>query len=113
MTRAATIRMGSKRLERAVGGREGMKARMSRDRLDRKACYSTPHATVNVRHPLEMKFVNFTAAASTLFVLASASFGVRAADSPLVVRVSPAAAPCTEAAVRAWQANRGAPVTLV
>src|SRR5262245_16204907 len=113
MTRAATIRMGSKRLERAVGGREGMKARMSRGRLDRKACYSTPHATVNVRHPLETRIIAFTAAASAFFALASQSVVVRAADSPLVVRVSPAAAPCTEAAVRAWQANRGPPVTLV
>jgi Bacterial extracellular solute-binding protein len=60
-----------------------------------------------------MKFVTFTAAASVLFLLASARSIVRAADSPLVVRVSPAAAPCTRAAARAWEASRGAPVSLV
>jgi Bacterial extracellular solute-binding protein len=80
--------------------------------LDRKACYSTARATVNVRNPLEMKFARLAASATPLFLLASGISVARAADSPLVVRVSPAAAPCTRAAARAWEASRGAPVTL-
>ena len=59
-----------------------------------------------------MKCVTLAATASALFLLAS-GISVRAADSPLVVRVSAAAAPCTQAAARAWEASRGAPVTLV
>jgi Bacterial extracellular solute-binding protein len=60
-----------------------------------------------------MKSVTLAAAASALFLLASGISGARAADSPLVVRVSAAAAPCTQAAARVWEANRGVPVALV
>jgi Bacterial extracellular solute-binding protein len=52
-----------------------------------------------------------TAATSALVFFASLCVA-EAADQALVVRVSPAAAPCTQAAARLWEANRGAPVAL-
>jgi hypothetical protein len=58
-----------------------------------------------------MKFVAFTAAASALFLLAIGPSAAHAADS-LIVRVSPAVAPCTQAAARAWESSRGGAVTL-
>jgi hypothetical protein len=51
-----------------------------------------------------------TAAGALLFLFVFRP--AESADAPLAVRVSPAAAPCTQAAARVWEASRGTPVAL-
>ncbi len=50
--------------------------------------------------------------AGGLLLLAIALPVAGAGESPLRVRVSPAAAPCVQAAARAWETSRGIPVAL-
>ncbi len=51
-------------------------------------------------------------ASGSLLALAALLPAAGAVETPLRVRVSPAVAPCVQAAARAWETNRGVPVAL-